>query len=550
VIEPTSVAEAQSTPQWPLWAAAMEAELLCIEKNGTFEVLPLPKNKRCLTARWVFKLKYLADGTIARYKARLVVRGFLQRHGVDYHETFAPVSRYSTFRVLIALAAGNGWLLRQLDIETAFLHSPLKEEIWLTRPAGYATLRPDDYDCTGRETAWLLRKTLYGLKQSPREFHKLLASFLKRAGFKSCHYDPCLFTFHDTSGRLIAAIALYVDDLSIGICGDLSWYEWFKIAISKEFNIKDLGELDWCLNMEISRYPSGAIGISQQKYIVDILDQYGMADSHPVATPLDDKASFVLDKDAPLDVTTMEHKRYQSMVGSLNYLANSTRPDISYAVGQASKVLTRPTQKHICHVKRILRYLNGTRDLGVIYSGTDSADNTLLAYCDASLGDDLATRRSTAGYVLMLNGGPIEWSSRTQPRVAGSSSEAEFKELYDASKAVIAMRGVLDFLSATQTEPTPIFEDNTTALGLANNEIMSNQTRHIEIRYFSTREFIADGLIRTVQVSTLRQVADIFTKALPPAKFVPFRTAILGRSDGAPTAAEHVAGAATSAPLV
>lgn len=269
---PSNVEEAIEDPRW---VHAMNEEMEALNKNATWTLVPLPKGKKPVGCKWVFSIKYKADGSIERYKARLVAKGFTQTYGVDYQETFSPVAKLSTVRVLLSLAVNLDWPLHQLDVKNAFLHGHLKEEIYMDIPPGYMPNYETKVVCK-------LQRSLYGLKQSPRAWFGRLNLAMKKYGFQQSNADHTLFLKH-RHGK-VTALIVYVDDMII--TGDDS-EEIAKLQkqLATEFEMKNLGGLKYFLGIEVARSKKG-IFLSQRKYILDLLSEVGLLDCKPVDTPI------------------------------------------------------------------------------------------------------------------------------------------------------------------------------------------------------------------------------------------------------------------------
>ncbi|KAJ4700915.1 Retrovirus-related Pol polyprotein from transposon TNT 1-94 [Melia azedarach] len=336
---PTNIHEALKHPRWRV---AVQEEISALEKNGTWELTKLPHGKSTVGCKWIFTVKYLADGSIDRFKARLVANGFTQTYGVDYQETFAPVAKLNTVRVLISLAVNNDWPLQQLDVKNAFLNGDLTEEVYMTVPPGIE----NDYN-SGKVCK--LKKSLYGLKQSPRAWFERFSCALKRFGYTQGQSHYTMF-FKFASGGKITILIIYVDD--IVLTGNNSEeMKNLKATLSKEFEIKDLGKLKYFLGMEVARTRDG-VSISQRKYVLDLLQETGMLGCKPSATPMEQNMKLEVLKES----TLVDKRQYQRLVGKLIYLSH-TRPDISFPVSVVSQFMHSPTEEHLEVVYRILRYL-------------------------------------------------------------------------------------------------------------------------------------------------------------------------------------------------
>ena len=509
VTEPKSFAQAKGEVNWKRWLGAMKQEFQSLETNKTWTLVPRPGNRKVLGGKWVYKLKRGADGEILRFKARWVVRGFEQEYGIDYHETFASVVKPMSYKALFAIAAALDLEIHQMDVKTAFLYGKVDEEIYVEQPTGLED---------GTERVCKLNKALYGLKQSPRIWYCTLSTFLERQGFESLTADCGVFV------RGHVYIAIYVDDLLIAGPEKTQIVEQ-KAALSKAFEMTDLGECHFYLGMEVKRdRRNRIIRLSQKAYVQKILRDFGFTESKPVLTPMDTSRLQPAQKGFRCD--EVERKWYARAIGSLMYLMLGTRPDIAFAVSCLSRFMANPTAAHIQAVKRVFRYLNGTVDLDLVYQG---GLEPLKGYTDADWGGDLETRRSTSGYLFNVGSGAISWSSKRQPTVALSSCEAEYMGETQATKEAIWLRRLLkELLGKGTDEPiaTVIYGDNQGAIMLAKNPQYHARTKHIDIQHHFVREKQAEGLVDIQYKPTSEQIADGLTKPLPKDAFCAFRAAL------------------------
>ena len=270
---PNTVEEAMKNPEW---SRAIMEEMQAIKKNNTWDVVQRPKDKVPVGRKWVFTVKYKAGGLIERYKARLVAEGYTQTYGIDYQETFAPVAKINTSQVLLSLAANLDWPLQQMDVKNAFLNGDLEEEVYMDLPPGF-----DQESKIGKVCK--LRKSLYGLKQSPRAWFGLFTKALHQQNYSQAHSDHTLFLKH-RDGK-VSALIVYVDDIVI-TRDDVSEIEHLKHQLSREFEMKDLGKLRYFLGIEVMRSKLG-ISVSQRKYVLDLLKETGMLGCKPIDTPMD-----------------------------------------------------------------------------------------------------------------------------------------------------------------------------------------------------------------------------------------------------------------------
>jgi reverse transcriptase-like protein len=507
--EPKSLKEAQRDPNWEMWKAGLGREMESLEENKTWIITPLPEEKNLLRGKWVFRLKRGPDGSVVKWKARWVVRGFTQIEGIDYFETFASVVKPMSYKALFAIAAAYDLEIEQMDVTTAFLYGDIDTEVYVEQPHGYE-------DGTGR--ACLLKKALYSLKQSPRIWYQTLSSFLRGLGFEPLAVD--MGVFH--KGNYF--IAVYVDDLLI-IGPDKKEIQIIKDALSNRFKMVDIGPCKYYLGMEIHRdRPNRTLRLSQKGYIDRVLFEFGMQDCKPLGIPMDPKVRL---ESAPEDyIPAQEDKEwYARLVGSLMYIMLGTRADIAFTVSALSRYLAKPTDQHLLAAKRVLRYLRGSSDLVLVYRGDL---RPLIGYTDADWGGDMDTRRSTSGYLFNIGSGAISWSSKRQPTVALSSCEAEYMGETQATKEAIWLRNLLTELNShrKETQATIIYGDNQGAIALAQNPQFHARTKHIDIQHHFVRENQDKGLVDIQYISTDNQIADGLTKALPKDAFHRFRKSL------------------------
>ena len=373
--------------------------------NDVWELTELPKGRKAVGSKWVFKAKTDVDGQVERYKARLVPQGFSQKFGTDYDETFCPVVKMEFVRTLIATAVQRGLQLHQVDVATAFLNGELEEEVYMRQPEGFVIPGQEHLVCR-------LKRSIYGLKQSPRCWNTVLDNHLKKMGFVQTDTDPCVYR---ASGGEPFFLGVYVDDIVLATRNSKRLAK-VKRELAERFDIKDMGKLHHFLGMKIVQdEATGNVWIGQSAYTESLLKKFGMDEAKPVATPVDTSTKLVKATD---DDMSFDQHQYQSAVGSLMYLSVATRPDITYAVSNVAKFSAEPTTSHWTAVKRIMRYLRGTTHLGLLFSSKAMGD--CVGYSDADWGGDLDDRKSTSGYVFQISGGPVSWRSKKQTCVACS----------------------------------------------------------------------------------------------------------------------------------
>src|SRR6266404_1438524 len=393
--DPASYAEAMRSPDSDEWSKACQYEIDTLDKNGTWELVDLPSGHKTVKSKWVFKLK--ADG---RFCARLVAKGFTQIPGIDFDETFSPVARFESLRLLLALAALEDWEIHQMDVKSAFLNGVLEEEIYMEQPQGFIT--------TGQETkVCRLRKAIYGLKQASCAWNLQFHGVLVGLGFKRTHSDAGFYVCNQKEGDGPLIVILYVDDITI-LGASLEAVKRLKADLAKRYEMSDLGEIESYLGVRITRdRPNRCLQIDQAGYMCDVIDRFGMADANPNKTPLPAGADVLLVK-YDGEASSSDVKHYQSLIGSLLYVQIGTCPDISFAVSRLAQYSANPSPQHLCLAQYVLSYLLGTMDACLCYDGVNG--DGLHGYSDSSMGDHTDDRHSTSGYVFLLGNGAISAS--------------------------------------------------------------------------------------------------------------------------------------------
>ena len=506
LVEPASYSQAMKCSDAKQWEDATKVEYDSLIENETWRLVELPPDRQAITCKWVFKAKYGSQGNIERYKARVVARGFQQKQGIDYDETYAPVVKYPALRALLSYAVSENMLIHQMDVVTAFLNGKLDEEIYMVQPEGFIKPGSENLVCK-------LNKSLYGLKQAPRLWNALLDEFLKQNDFCQSHADQCIYVQGKSDDLTI--IAVYVDDMVIASKTEAKLNQ-VKLMLTERFKMKDMGELSYILGVNVKQ-GSECMILSQQTYVEQMLEKYGMSNCNPASTPAATDLKLMKDDGSrPVDQT-----KYQSMIGSLLYLSVATRPDIAFAVGALSKYNSCPNENHLTAVKRIFRYLRSSSQIGLKYS---VGKNGLVGYADASWGSDHDDRHSTSGVVFFSAGSPISWISKRQSTVALSTAESEYVALFASVKEAVWLRQLFEDLGQSQSNPTCISCDNMSAIAIANNSKSSKNVKHMEIKFHYVREAINAKAVATKYCPTEVMLADILTKPLARARFETLRT--------------------------
>jgi len=474
-----------------------------LQENSTWTLEQQPIGVRPIPAKWVFKRKQDALGNIERYKARLVAKGFMQKEGIDYNEVFAPVSKHTTLRTLLSLAAAEDLELHQLDIKTAFLNGDLEETIYMQQPEGYAE--------GGPSMVCRLRKSLYGLKQAPRAWNTRLKQELEGMGFTASEADAGLFTAQYKGSNIY--ILVYVDDILVA-AKNLADINHIKARLTAIFDVRDLGEAKYFLGMSLDRdRQAKTLKITQERLATELVHKHGLKEGRTKSVPMSTSIRLVqAEEDQLLD---REEYHYSELVGSLLYLSVCTRPDISQAVGVLARHMAKPSMEHWTAAKAVLRYVAGTLACGITFRQTDTP---VGGYSDADYASDSDTRRSTTGFVFILNGGAISWNIRLQPTVAVSTTEAEYMASAQAVRKALWLKKLLgDF--GIKVGAMPIYTDSQGALKLLKHPIASIRSKHIDVIHHFARERVSRKEVSFAYCSTDEMVADCFTKPLPVSKF-------------------------------
>ena len=509
--EPLSYTEAASDE---VWMRAMREEMLAIDRNNTWELETPPPNCRPIGLKWIFKLKKNPKGTIIKHKARLVVKGYSQRKGVDYDEIYAPVVRFETIRLLIALAALKDWQIHHLDVKSAFLNGEIKEVVYVKQPEGFLV--------KGKE-GWVLRlkKALYGLKQAPRAWYFKLHSCLHSLGFIKSAYEQSLYLKRSIDAILI--VGVYVDDLIV-TGSSLAVIEDFKAKMAREFDMSNLGSLSSYLGIEVKQ-GKDFIFLSQTAYAQKVLQHAKLGECNSAFTPLEARAQFTSEEGK----STVNSIVFRSLIGSLRYLTH-TRPDLLFAVGILSRHMETPTPEHYIGVRRVLRYLKGTQDYDLFYKKGD-LKGELIRYSDSDFTGDCNDCKSTSGHIFFFGGMAVSWSSQKQSIVALSSCEAEYIAATSTTCQAVWMIRLIRELTSDDESKVKLLVDNQSAITLSKNTGHHNRTKHIDTRYHFICECVEDKRIEIVFIQTEDQLADIFTKALGRQKFQELRNRIGIRSN-------------------
>ncbi|CAI7806992.1 unnamed protein product [Closterium sp. NIES-53] len=504
ILTPRSYAEAIEGPYSSQWQSAMDAEMASWKSTGTYVDEVPPPGANIVSGMWIFRVKR-PPGSPPVFKARYVARGFSQRQGVDYFQTFSPTPKMTTLRVLLHVAAQRDYELHSLNFSTAFLQGSLHEEIWLRRPPGFTGSFPPG-------TQWSLRRPVYGLRQAPREWHDTLRTTLAALGFAPSTADPSLFLRTDTSLPPFY-ILVYVDDF-VFATADTAGPAHVKSKLQKRHTCTDLGELRSYFGLQITRdRAQRTITLTQSHMVQQVLQRFNFTYSSPQATPLSTRHSLSA---LPLDESVEPSGPYSELVGCLMYLMTCTRPDLAYPLSILARYVApgRHRPEHMAAAKRVLRYLCSTSGLGLVLGGRRPV--VLTGHADASWADDQATQRSSQGYTFSLGSGSVSWWSTRSSSVLGSSFEAEIYAGAMAAQELRWLTYLLADLGEPPRSPPVLYVDNKAMLALCREHRLEHRTKHIALRYFLARELQQRGQLRLAYMASEANTADIFTKALPP----------------------------------
>ena len=509
----------------PKWKASMDREYNKINENKTYELVPPRPSIKPIPLMWVYDYKLNAEGTeVVSEKSRVVVRGDKQQKGVDYNETTSWVMKPTSRNILLAMAAVNGWHIHTGDFENAYLNATIwrdnkdedpdisvgktdemNQEIYVKQIPGYEI--PGKEDWIGR-----LRKGWYGLKQSGRIwYYDITGSLQKEHGFKKSLADPAVF--YRRQGNHFLFVALHVDDPLI-IASHLEDIFALSQALSDRYAYNHHGELSKFLGAIYRRdWEKGTISINQRIYIDAAVEYFGLADAKPVPTPL--PPGVKLGKEyCPTeqeDIDEMKNVPYRELLGMLSYIANHSRPDISFATNLLSQVQLNPGRIHWEAAKRILRYLKGTRNLSLTWGKSKEG---LTGYTDSGFASEDLNWKSMGGYVFTIAGGAISWAAKKQSLVALSTSEAEYIAMCEAVKELLWIRKLLTELFRPLNHAIRLYADNQSAISMAKNHQFSPRTKHIAIRYHFIHQHVENHDVAIKWTDTNSNIADIFTKVL------------------------------------
>ena len=529
---PKGYARAMRSEHAEYWRNAVDEEWQGILSNDTLDFVKrsdMPPGSNLMNSHYIFDCKPRIDGSVEKFKARLVADGNTQKMGIDVFSVFATVVKLPSLRIVLAIAAQRDLGLWQYDVKQAFLQSKLDEPLYMRMPPNVP-----DRDADNNLMVCLLKKTLYGLRQSARAWADTLARALQDFGFVQSAVDTCVYTWSpaDVSGDDVRAVGdvttagmvlcVWVDDIILAYGRDVD-RERFATHLKATLPVDDRGVLAWMLRMAITRDRAACtLTISQEQYTTRLLERYlpAAAGRRNYDTPLEDGVTLTLEQcpeEGSAAHLAMAARRadYMSIVGALLWLAAGTRPDITFATSLLARFCSNPAEEHYSALMRLLGYLRTTA--GRVLRFCPDVSREIDVYSDASW----ATRHSVSGGIVLYMNCPITWWSRRQRSIAASTTEAEYFAAALASREGVYARDFVDSVGFPVTRPTPLFIDSKAALDLAADPVAFKKTKHILRHAYELRDRVLRRVFSPEYVDTTRQLADILTKGL---RLEPHRT--------------------------
>ena len=525
------------TKQKTRWEEAEQDELRSFQQCDVLSKVPLPPGVKALPLKWIYSVKKDLKGNISRYKARLVAQGFFQVFGIDYTDTYSPVAKFVSIRILLAISVQLGLIIHTMDVDTAFLNAPIDEDIWIQIPIGTNLSHNDD-------GIYKLLKSLYGLKQASRCWNNMINTYLIEQGFTRLEADSCIYIKEvlsqdkgNTKGNQYQLVALYVDDLIIA-ASSKNLITKLEAIFEAKFKMKKLNKIKQILGMGIHHDKDrNTIYMTQQQYIETSINTFKKHNISNYNTPMDDRQHYSklqCPKTGTAEAIQMSTMPYRELIDTLLWISNGTRPDIAFAVNTMAKFTATPALLHWRASLRILGFLNATKHYCIRYTQQLFNDTIITGgymrgilphatdfkcFVDASHAADMDTRRSITGYIFFISGGPVSWQSRMQTSVALSSMEAEYMAASAATQEALWQTRLLQQLGMRIELPITLYEDNKSAILFSDHPGDHRTTKHIDTRKEFARDAVTKGLIKLVYVPTAEQLADGMTKALPTQLF-------------------------------
>lgn len=528
IVTPNTYDEAMAQPEAAKWRESMAEHLSAHDVLKTFEEMIVPESRRVIPTKWVYALKTNPSGEVVRYKSRFVVKGFMQRPGVDYDEVFSPTIRGEQIRMMLGIGAKQTGMRRKSsgkasitilgkgDVSNAYLTAPLPEDedVLFELPRGYM---PKLVAPVGKKVVARSVKAQQGLKQSGRVWNKFQHECLVKQGFVQCESAPCVYSKDVGDGYIL--VGIFVDDiLFINMSGDVDGLKKVVRSLSKYYEVKFDEKLDKFLGAEFEEVKEG-IYMHLGQYVRDLMERFGVGVGQTELTP---EATVQPDEEGESAALLLraDKKTYQAITGSLMFAMTTCRPDIAHAVNMLARKMSAPRACDMEAAYRVLRYLNGTQRLGLLFRyATSSGEDSLCAYADADWANDKVERRSTTGYVVLLNGTPVSWCSGLQSVVALSTCEAEYVALSECCRELAYLRQVMTFLREPIAGAITVYEDNQGTIDLANNPCHHKRSKHMDVKFHYVRSAILEKQVLVTKVHTDLNRADIMTKAASYAMF-------------------------------
>lgn len=501
VCVPETFKEAMESEDAEKWKIAMEEEMENLRKNSVWTLMDPPVQSKIIPLKWVFRVK--PNG---KYKARVVVVGFRQPFREE-EETYSPVAAMTTLRMVLSVACARGYHIHQMDVEAAFLNGLVRGEVYVGQPRGYDSKNGKVYK---------LHRALYGLRESPRAWYDCFHQFIIELGFVCSDYDSCLYTKNVNNGLL--GLILYVDDLLI-FSQNLDQVVQLKKQLMHRFRMTDMGEISNYLGIAV-KYNREArkMTLNQSDYIQSLAKKYRTDQMRTFRTPMEKNLNL------PYDVTPDDFiSDYRRLIGSLLFVGSGTRLDVAFAINYLSRFQKCATGTHFKYALRVLKYLQETRHLKLTYSGEST--KPVEGWADADWAADTLDRKSTGGILIRTFGNPVVWICKRQKSVTRASTYAEYVALADTVSELFFIQGILNALQVSVTGPIPVFEDNSSAIALANKGKFEKRGKHIEVSYKFVADYVAKGFIVVQKVDSRNQLADLLTKALGHERFLELRHA-------------------------
>jgi hypothetical protein len=521
---PKSIMSISKSPTPEKWTLALENEINSLISQNVFDTSPVDLSqidkKLIIPSRVIFDTRMNADGSINKYKARLVAQGNHQDDST-FFDTFADTASARSINILLSIAAAENLEMASIDVKTAFLYSPIKELVYLKRPPG---LSPNIMPAVVK-----LNKCLYGLRQAAHEWRLLLDTTLKTQGFSQFKTDACIYKISKLINNVSETlfIGVFVDDI-LCLSKSMPLIEWFHGSMSTQFSITIKLNVDSFLGMQISRNRiSKTISLSQPGYISTLMERFNIDITSTNSYPTCPMSSTDIIDPTPIYLSPLEQSLYMKIVGSVLFLSTRSRPDLSYVVNYLSLFMQKASQNHLNICYKLLKYLWKTKSLTLNFNGTHGINFFVMVDSSYASHDD---RKSHYGFSIHMNpmSGSCVTVSKKSKIIALSSTEAEYIGLFEASKLIMWLRQLLNELGYPPTTSTILYEDNKSAIHIVQNGNDKGRTKHMDVRYHLLRDLVKDKIIHVEYMSTENMTADILTKPLDSKLFHKHQTSLLG----------------------